>query len=205
MHQYRMKSWVGSLLVGLLGVGCGGALETPPAPSPLPVAARESKLCAELGVTTLTLTGSNTQQGELAGSGSWAVSGPANGVRLEYYVDDVLYAVEEQPGKSGTWYFSRTGVSCGVLHPIQVKAWPMLIDGDGVRGTCTSGSKTVSKADVGEECVGNLPCERCHVSGAIRGRSTRALADHCPRGALDEQNMMKLLERARSGEGTARR
>ncbi|MFY0583119.1 hypothetical protein ACN28S_60420 [Cystobacter fuscus] len=122
MSRYQKKSWVGSLLVGLLGVACGGAPETPPAPSPLPVAARESKLCAELGVSTLTLTGSNTQQGELAGSGSWAVSGPANGVRLEYYVDDVLYAVEEQPGKSGTWYFSRTGVSCGVLHPIQVKA-----------------------------------------------------------------------------------
>lgn len=205
MRQYRMKTWVRSLLVGLLGVACGDAQETPPEPSPLPVTARESKLCAELGVTTLTLTGSSTHQGELAGSGSWAVSGPANGVRLEYYVDDVLYAVEEQPGKSGAWYVSRTGVSCGVLHPIQVKAWPVLIDGDGVRTTCTSGSKTISKPDVGEECVGNRPCESCHVSGAVRGRSTRALADHCPRGALDEQNMMKLLERAKSGEGTARR
>jgi hypothetical protein len=205
MRQYRMKTWVGALLVGLLGVACGGAPETPPSPSPLPVTARESKLCAELSVTALTLTGSSTHQGELAGSGSWAVSGPANAVRLEYYVDDVLYAVEEQPGKSGTWYFSRTGVSCGVLHPLQVKAWPMIIDGDGVRSTCTSGSRTLSKPDVGEECAGNRPCESCHVSGAIRGRSTRALADHCPRGALDEQNMMKLLERSKSAEGSARR
>ncbi|MDC0708281.1 hypothetical protein POL68_07340 [Stigmatella sp. ncwal1] len=195
MRQYRMKSLLSPLFAGFLGMACGGAEESPPSPSSPTLGVQESALCSAVSVTSLTLTGASTYQGELAGNGTWAVSTFSNAVRLEYYLDGVMFAYEERPGHSGLFYFSRNGVSCDVLHPLQVKAFPMIIDSNGVRTTCVTGSRTLSKDDLGESCSGYLPCDRCHIGGSFTGRSAQEMAGHCPQSALDGPSMMKLLER----------
>ncbi|ADO72727.1 hypothetical protein [Stigmatella aurantiaca] len=197
MRRYQLKSLLSPLFAGFLGMACGGTEESPPSPSSPALGVQESELCSAVSVTTLTLAGASTYQGELAGNGTWAVSTFSNAVRLEYYLDGVMFAYEDRPGHSGLFYFSRNGVSCDVLHSLQVKAFPMIIDSNGVRTTCLTGGKTVVKNDLGETCSGNLPCDQCHIRGSFTGHSAQEAAGHCPQSALDGPSMMKLLERVR--------
>jgi hypothetical protein len=203
MRADPMKFPLCSLLLVAAALACGEAPLEPAGPDTggtPPVGSQEAMLCGGLSVTTLTLLGASTYQGELAGSGSWAVSSLANGIRLEYTLDGVAYAAEEQEGRSGSWYVSREGVACGVLHSVQVKAFPMIIDSAGRRITCldVAGSKSVAKWNVGEACVGNAPCDTCHFSGAVPGRFAQVAADHCPHGVLNGSGMKQLLERTPS-------
>jgi hypothetical protein len=141
------------LLSGLMLTACGGAPEAGLAPTDEELlGTTEAPLCSGASVSTLTIAGISTYLGEMAGSGSWAVTYPANAVRLEFYIDGVLQSVTEQPGSSGTWYFSQTGVACGT-RAFMVKAIPMVIDSGGVRTTCwTSGPLTRSQ-NVTETCA----------------------------------------------------
>ncbi|SEN07977.1 hypothetical protein SAMN05444354_13030 [Stigmatella aurantiaca] len=197
MRWYQMKSLLSPLFAGFLGMACGGTGDDSPAPASPELGVQESELCSAVSVTSLTLTGASTYMGELAGNGTWAVSTFSNAVRLEYYLDGALFAYEERPGHSGLFYFSRNGVSCDVWHSLQVKAFPMIIDSNGNRTTCVSGSRTVLKDDLGESCSGNMPCDQCHITGSFTGHSRREAAGQCPQSALDGPNMMRLLERVK--------
>ncbi|MFE8603554.1 hypothetical protein [Archangium violaceum] len=138
------------LSVSLL-LGCGGVEAVSTGPEEL-LGTGESALCSGLSVTTLTLSGASTYQGEMAASGSWAVSGGANAIRLEYYIGGTLYSSEERTGTSGTWYFSQAGIACGT-RTLLVKAWPMVIDSNGSRTTCWAATKSTSQA-ITEACPG---------------------------------------------------
>ena len=147
-------------LSGLLLVGCGGAPEAL-APSGEPLGTQEAALCSGLSVTTLSIQGVSTYQGEMAGSGSWAVSTGANAVHLDYYIDGMLRTSEERRSdtRSGTWYFSYSPVSCG-SRTFMVKAYPMVIDSAGNTTRCpASGPMTASRA-VTEACppTASLSC-----------------------------------------------
>ncbi|HEX5749115.1 MAG TPA: hypothetical protein VFZ09_22930 [Archangium sp.] len=149
MSSAPLRPFVHVLLPLLLVVGCGTS-ETLPPDAEESLGTQEAAVCSGLTVTTLTLSGASTYLGEMAASGSWAVSAGANAVRLEYYIDNVLYSVEERTGTSGTWYFSNTGVACGA-RTLLVKAWPMVIDSGGNRTTCYGALKTLSQT-VTEAC-----------------------------------------------------
>lgn len=146
------------LLSGLLLTACGGVVDSPDAMEPL--GAAELALCSSSAVSSLTISGISTYQGEMAGSGTWAVSYPANAVRLEFRIDNVLQSASELTGTSGSWYFSKAGLSCGT-HTFNVKAWPMVVDSSGGRTTCWSNtSKSVSQYPT-EPCpsyCGDLEC-----------------------------------------------
>lgn len=137
-----------ALLGGLLWVACGAPPEA--LPSEEPPGTTEAELCSSLSVTSLTLDGTSSYQGELGGSGSWTTSTYANAVQLEYHLDGKLITREERPGASGTWYVSQTGLTCG-LHVLRLEAWPMVIQSDGTRTYCANGSKVLYK-HVRQEC-----------------------------------------------------
>ncbi|HYO52522.1 hypothetical protein [Archangium sp.] len=147
-------------LSGLLLVACGGAPEAL-APSEELLGTQETALCSGTSVTTLSIQGLSTYQGEMGGSGSWEVSYPANAVHLDYYVDGVLRASDERRSdtRSGTWNFSYSPVSCG-SRTFEVKAYPMVIDSLGNTTRCpTSGPMTASRV-VSEACppTASLSC-----------------------------------------------
>ncbi len=143
----------GALLSGvlLLVTACGDASNAGRAPDEELLGTAERAVCADSSVTTLSIAGASTYQGALAGNGDWSVAFPANSVRLEYYVDGVLYSSDERPVASGTWFFSTTNVTCGVSHTLLVKAWPMVIDSAGNRTTCWSAPRSVAQS-VFEAC-----------------------------------------------------
>jgi hypothetical protein len=152
MFSLLNRSSLCALLSGVLLSACGDIQDVGPEVSGEPAGTLESTLCSGLSVSTLTIAGASTYQGEMAASGSWVVSSGANAVRLEYYINNVLYAAEERAGASGTWYFSQTGIACGT-RTLMVKAWPMVIDSAGNRSTCWAAPKTASKS-VTEACPG---------------------------------------------------
>ena len=131
-------------LAGLLWVACGVPETALAPPHEDTLGTSESALCSGASVTTLSLTGASQYEGEIAGSGSWAVAYPANAVRLEYYLDATQYVFEERPGTSGTWYFSYAGLSCGTSRTFLVKAFPMIVDSAGTRTTCAASSRSTS-------------------------------------------------------------
>lgn len=143
LHEMkRPRAW--AMLCGLWLVACGGDSREVLAPHEESLGAVESELCAGLSVTTLTIAGISSYQNEVAGSGSWAVSTGANGVRLEYSLGGVLQYTEERVGTSGTWYFSGW-MACGTKTFV-VKAFPMVIDSAGNRSTCYSAPKSASRS-----------------------------------------------------------
>jgi hypothetical protein len=153
MNRNPLRAPLSTLLSALLLVACGDTAETVPAPAEEALGTEEAALCAGLSVPTLTIAGASIYEGLLAASGSWAVSSGANAVRLEYYVNNVLYTSEERTGTSGTWYFSTAGLACGANYTLLVKAFPMVIDSGGNRTTCWSAPKTTS-TNVSEPCPG---------------------------------------------------
>ncbi|HSP78706.1 MAG TPA: hypothetical protein VLQ93_09270 [Myxococcaceae bacterium] len=152
MRRHLAGLSVCALLPGLL-LGCGGdtseAVGAEPGES---LGTQESALCSGLSVTSLVISDASTYQGTMAAVGTWAVSQFANAVRLDYYVDGVLYSSDERPGNSGTWYFSANGVACGT-RTLMVKAYPMVIDSNDNRTTCWTAPNTVSQS-VTEPCPG---------------------------------------------------
>ncbi|AKI99296.1 Hypothetical protein AA314_00923 [Archangium gephyra] len=142
-------SW-GVLLSGLLLMACGTVDEASSTQGTEPLGTQESALCTSASVDSVSIDGASIYSGELAGSGSWMVSGGANAVRLEYLVDGVLYVSEERSGNSGTWYFSASGFQCG-SHNFEVKAYPMIVDSAGNRTTCWTYPNMDSRP-VGEAC-----------------------------------------------------
>ncbi|HYO72165.1 MAG TPA: hypothetical protein VEU33_39440, partial [Archangium sp.] len=158
MRHRPMRFPLPVLLLGALLVACGATPHEEPGLEPAESPGElESALCSGSAVSALTLNGISTYQGEMAGSGNWQITAPANGVRLEYFIDNVQQAIEDRPGSSGTWYFSQAGVPCGT-HTFQVRAWPMVIDSAGNRTVClTSGPRSLTQS-VTEACTPPLGC-----------------------------------------------
>ncbi|HEX5748786.1 MAG TPA: hypothetical protein VFZ09_21270 [Archangium sp.] len=149
MRPSLLRPLVTASLSGLLLAACGGAPEEL-VPAEEQPGTQQSALCSGLSVTDLSIGGISTWQGEMAGSGPWAVSTGANAVRLEYYVDGALRSIEDRTGGSGTWYFSTTGIACGTRN-FTVKAFPMVVDSAGNRTVCLDVPRSVSQA-VTEAC-----------------------------------------------------
>jgi hypothetical protein len=116
-----------------------------------PLGTDQAAMCAGSSVSTLTIDGASIYQGELAAAGSWAVTYPANAIRIEYYVDTSLFGYDERPGSSGTWNHGSTGLACGT-HAFEVRAYPMVIDSSGLRATCLSNGPKKAMTSVSESC-----------------------------------------------------
>jgi hypothetical protein len=163
MTQRRpTRSALGPLLSGLLLAACGAG-ELPGSewvPSEEPLGTREAAMCSGLSVTSLTLDGISTYQGELAGAGTYAVSTFANAVSLEFSVDGQTPSSTERLGSSGTWSYSRTGVACG-SRTFEVKAYPMVVASDGTKTVCRESYKSVTRI-VTEPCptIASISCSR---------------------------------------------
>ena len=100
--------WLGGLL--MLG-GCGGGLEeSGPPPAGEPLGAHEAALCSGLSVSSLSLSGVSTWQGEMAGSGRWAVAGGANAIRLG---SDFFH----EPIDSQRWRWREVGAELELPSP----------------------------------------------------------------------------------------
>jgi hypothetical protein len=147
MLRHLTRSPFCLLLSGLLLMACGPISEE--APEALGVV--ESAMCSNSAVTALSISGMTTYQGEMAGSGTYAVSYPANAVWLEYRIDGVVQATEERLGASGTWYFSKAPVACGT-RTFSVKAWPRVVSSDGSSTTCLSNASLTASKSVTEAC-----------------------------------------------------
>ncbi|HYO67712.1 MAG TPA: hypothetical protein VEU33_16675, partial [Archangium sp.] len=153
MKQDLARRPASLLLSGLLLLAACGVSSEELAPAGEPLGTREAAICSGANVTTLSLAGISTYQGEMAGAGNWAVSHPANAVRLEYYVDGALIGTAERCNASGgltsctgsgSWNFNLTGVSCGA-HTFQLNAYPMAISSAGDRETCWSNVRVLTQ------------------------------------------------------------
>ncbi|HEX5753893.1 MAG TPA: hypothetical protein VFZ09_47355 [Archangium sp.] len=152
MMRDRTRSSFSLVLSGLLLAACGVAPEPGLAPTE-PLGTREAAMCSGTSVSALDFYGISTYQGEMAGNGGWAVSGGANAIYLDYYVDGALYSSELRMGLSGTWYFSQGGISCG-SHLFEVKASPAVIDSSGNQTYCwMSGPRALSQYVQDETCA----------------------------------------------------
>jgi hypothetical protein len=151
---------LGALVSGFLLSACGGIPEESPGEEAL--GTKESELCYDASVSSLTVQGVSTYDGVMAGSGGYSVAGGANGVRLEYYADGVLKYYEERQGVSNSWNYSWGGFACGT-HNFQVKAVPMVISSDGTRATCSSTYVWSAVHDASQPCMtpsSTLSCSR---------------------------------------------
>lgn len=136
------------LLSGLLLMACGPVSEEA---TPEALGVVESAMCSSSAVTSLIISGMSTYQGEMAGSGTYEVSYPANAVWLEYRIDGVVQATEERVGASGTWYFSKSPVTCGT-RAFTVKAWPRVVSSDDTKTTCWSNTTRTASQSVTAAC-----------------------------------------------------
>ncbi|OJT24386.1 hypothetical protein BO221_14585 [Archangium sp. Cb G35] len=106
---------------------------------------QESALdCAGASVTSLNMGAVSSWGGVLAtGGGTWSVAYPANGIILEYYVDNVLRGTQPILGdsnRSGTWTFNDSPIACGA-HNLEVRGYPAIFDSaTPAPGRCTTGS-----------------------------------------------------------------
>ncbi|MET0401463.1 MAG: hypothetical protein ABW123_03630 [Cystobacter sp.] len=134
---------VGLLMSGLV-LGCGAMPGEPGAVGDEPLGTDASAMCLGLSVSNLTFSGMSSWGGDLVGQGAWAVASTANAVRLEYRIDGVWHGDAELTGRSGTWYLSRGGTTCG-SHTVEVKAFPMVIDSAGNRILCGESPRTITQ------------------------------------------------------------
>ncbi|HYO56084.1 hypothetical protein [Archangium sp.] len=182
MRRALTRSPLHALLSGLLLAACGGIPEAELGPSAETLGTQEAALCSGQYVEALSISGISSYEGEAAGSGGWDVSAFANAARLEYYIDGVLRSFEERSGNSGTWYFSRSGISCGT-HNFEVRAYPMVIDSAGNRSTCIDApvSRTQSFVDNSCMCVINgqtyrngqvNPASSCEICDTAQSRTS---------------------------------
>lgn len=182
MQPTPRRSTFPALLSGLLLVmaACGPVTETEPTSSTEPLGTQQSAMCIGLSVTSLTITGVSSYQGDLAGAGTWAVSTGANGVTVEYYVDGVKHDSDEYRGTSGNWYFSRAGQTCG-SHMFQVRAWPMVFASDGTASSCSSNPRAANKG-FSEACTNSCQnkCGSTSGTGCYCDPSCVNFGDCCP-------------------------
>ncbi|WPB82003.1 hypothetical protein KYC5002_23175 [Archangium violaceum] len=133
------------LLAGVLALSaCDGGSEAGLSPDEASLGTHESAMCLGTSVSSLTLSGASTYQGDMAGGGTWTVAYPANAVRLEYYVDGALRSSDERTGSSGSWSFSAAGFTCGISNTLQVRAYPMVVDSANNRTTCWDAPRSFS-------------------------------------------------------------
>ena len=158
--QKTIRSLTCCLLSGLLLAACGGTAEDALAPAEEQLGTQASPLCVGVSVSGLSIDGVSSYEYVAAGGGSWAVANGANGVRMEYYVDNVLRSTTEYLGTSGGWNFSAGGTACGG-HNLVVKAFPMVVDSAGNRTTCYDYPQTAS-APFSQYCppTTSLSCTR---------------------------------------------
>lgn len=158
MPRHPVRSSLYALLPGLMLVACGPMPESSREPEALGEA--ELALCSNAAVTSLTLSGVSTYQGEMAGAGTYAVSYPANAAWVSFSIDGVEQASgKADGGASGTWSFSKSPVTCGT-RTFKVTAWPMVVSSNGSWTTCTGNpSKTITQS-VSEPCPG-----KCEING----------------------------------------
>ncbi len=81
-------------------------------------------LCDGTGATITIFSVSATCTGIASASGSWTVSGGANGAYFEYYVDGQRVQSEAKSGTGGSWVFRDGPYSLGT-HTFEVKIYPM--------------------------------------------------------------------------------
>lgn len=87
---------------------------------------------------------SATTTGTVSASGAWSVGGGADGVHLEYRIDNTLWQSEDKIGAGGPWNFQDGPLSVGT-HTFIVNAYPK----KGVGSICwTHGSATSSSVTV---------------------------------------------------------
>jgi hypothetical protein len=146
------------LLLGLLAA-CGNIPDADlEAASPESLGTAEAAMCSGASVSSLTISGISTYGGEMAGAGTWAVTYPANAVRLDYFIDGSMYASEQRYSdtRSGSWSFSMTGISCG-SHTFMVKAYPMVVYSGGST-VCLNNSPQSRSQVVSESCTPSTYC-----------------------------------------------
>jgi hypothetical protein len=152
MPRELIRAPLSLLLLGLLAA-CGGM-----EPNGLDALDEEelgtstAAMCSNATVSDLAISGISTYQGEMAGSGTWAVTYPANAVWLDYYIDDVKQSSEQRVSetRSGSWSFSKAGVSCG-SHTFKVIAYPMVTYSSG-SSICWSNTSLTRTQVVSEPC-----------------------------------------------------
>ena len=86
--------------------------------------------CAGASITTLNVAGISSWGGVVSGAGSWAVTYPANGVYLNFFIDGVPHGTQYVQGdsnRSGSWSFNTSPMSCG-SHAFEVRASPAVFD-----------------------------------------------------------------------------
>jgi hypothetical protein len=152
------------LLSGLMLTACGGNPDEGLTPAEEWLGTQESAICAGASVSNLTISGFSSYGGLAAGSGTWAVTYPANAVHLDFYIDGVVRGVTELLGDSnrtGTWNFSYEPVSCGSSHTFEVRAYPMSISSSGEKSWCPGSGTQVRTQTFTEACpTAALSCSR---------------------------------------------
>lgn len=150
MHRELIRTPVSLLLLGLLAA-CGG-IEANDLDAMEELGTSQAAMCYNSTASGLSISGISTYQGEMVGAGSWAVTYPANAVWLDYYIDGVKQSSEQRTSetRSGSWSFSKTGVSCG-SHTFQVTAYPMIVYSGG-SSVCWSNTSQTRTQVVSEPC-----------------------------------------------------
>lgn len=160
MRNPFVRSTLPGLLAGLLLMACGGPVETEAAPAGDTLGSATGALCAGTSVTGVAISSVSSSGGTMSASGTWSVGGGANAVKLEYWVDGSLKSHDERQGTSGSWVASAGGLACG-SHTLEVRAYPMVIDGAGNRTYCTSNGPLTTSQSFSQTCPSaSLSCSR---------------------------------------------
>ncbi|MET0400797.1 MAG: hypothetical protein ABW123_00285, partial [Cystobacter sp.] len=183
MHRSTIPLSVCSLLSGLVLSACGGTTDAAPSVGDEALGTRESAVCYGAYVAGVTVDGVSTYAGTMGSGGSYSVAGGANAIRLEYYVDGALKYHEERLGNSGSWYYSYGGFGCGA-HSFYVKSYPMVIDSNGTRSTCSSTPSTTSTYDASYACptppTASLSCTRSGAQITCTASATGGTGSYTP-------------------------
>jgi hypothetical protein len=163
MKRDLLRSHLSALLSGLLLAACGGPTEEGLTPAEEFLGSQESAMCSGSTVSSLSILGVSSYGGEVAGSGSWAVTYPANAVHLDFLVDGVVLGRAEPTGgsaRSGNWNFSYKPLACG-SHTFEVRAYPMTITSTGERYWCPESGTQSRTQTFSEACpTAGLSCSR---------------------------------------------
>jgi hypothetical protein len=184
MQHKAIHATLLALLSGLMLSACGPATGFELAPSEEPLGTAESAMCSGTSVGVFTLKNVSSYLGEVVALGNWEVVYPTNGVHLEYFIDGVWQATENDPGtydsstgkRVGSWHFSRMGISCGA-HTFEVRAWPKVYDSTGKEVTCgPTPSKTVSQAFTDDSCKCTI-AGKTYLNGRVNPSSACQICD----------------------------
>lgn len=161
MNRSTTRLSLCTLLSGLALSACGGVSDATTAPGEEALGTRESALCYGAYVADVSVGGISTYEGTMGGGGSFSVGGGANAIRLEYYVDDAPMYHTEYVGNDGAWNYSYGGFGCQV-NAFHIKAFPMVIDSNGNRTTCTASPFVTGTFSPSNDCapIASLSCSR---------------------------------------------